>query len=82
MGRGEFFGEQALIYECKRTATITSFGEVTCLSLSRDNLFKVLGGNIEQVVFQNTMRMILEKSEHLNVLLSEQIDKIIHSIVV
>lgn len=76
MGHGEYFGEQALIYECPRTATIRTFGECTCLSLSRDNLFKVLGANLEQVVFQNTMRMILEKSEHLNVLLDEQISKI------
>ena len=80
MGSGEFFGEQALIYECQRTATVTTFGDCTCLSLSRDNLFKTLGGNIEQVIFQNTMRMIIESSEHLGVLLPEQIDKIVHTV--
>ena len=60
MQSGEFFGEQSLIYDCARSATVVAFGDATCLTLSRDNLTKILGGNLEQIIYNNTMRMIIE----------------------
>lgn len=38
MTRGEFFGEQALLYNMPRTATVTAVGSVKLLSLSREML--------------------------------------------
>ena len=38
LGHGEYFGEQALLYNCVRTATVTADGDVVCLSLSRIDL--------------------------------------------
>ena len=43
MERGDFFGEQALLYNSPRTATVTAEGEVRWVALSRENLAKVLG---------------------------------------
>jgi CRP-like cAMP-binding protein len=34
MEKGEFFGEQALLYHTTRTATIIADGEVQCLTIS------------------------------------------------
>ncbi|CAL8394173.1 unnamed protein product [Arctogadus glacialis] len=36
MGKGEHFGEQALIREVRRTATCTADGPVTCLSIDKE----------------------------------------------
>jgi len=38
MGGGEFFGEQALLNNSTRTATITADNEVTCLAIGRERL--------------------------------------------
>lgn len=36
--KGDFFGEQAMLYDCKRTSTVTTVGAVVCLSLDRNTL--------------------------------------------
>ena len=43
MQRGDFFGEQALLYNCTRTATVVADGEVCCVVLNRETLANVLG---------------------------------------
>jgi cGMP-dependent protein kinase len=43
MHKGDFFGEQALLYNVPRTATITAVGDVKCVAISRENLNRVLG---------------------------------------
>ena len=35
MSSGEFFGEQALLYNTERTATVTSIGNTSLLSIGR-----------------------------------------------
>jgi CRP-like cAMP-binding protein len=79
MMTGEFFGEQALLYDAPRSATTTTFGNVTCLSISREKLFTVLGGSLTQMVFMNTMRMMMEADTYLKVLLPQQVDRVVQS---
>lgn len=77
LGKGEYFGEQSLLYDTKRTATVIALNNVELLSLGRENLVKVLGGHLENIIYKNSLRIALEKSEYFKSLLKHQIDDII-----
>lgn len=82
MGKGSFYGDQALINRCLRTATIIANTQVTVLVVKRDSLTEALGTGIEDVIFRNTIKMALEKTTILRDLSNMQqildIMKIIH----
>jgi cGMP-dependent protein kinase len=80
MSKGDFFGEQALLYGTKRTATITAVKKVSTLSLHREHITKVLGNQLQQIIYKNTLRISIEKSETLKKLSKKQIESIINSI--
>ena len=82
MFAGDFFGEQALLYNSVRTATITSVTEVKCIAIGRERLGKVLGNQLQHILYQNTKRIALEKSEILKLLNPTQMIKVINSLVV
>ncbi|OMJ75567.1 hypothetical protein SteCoe_25263 [Stentor coeruleus] len=77
MSRGEFFGEQALLYNCVRTASVVGITDVKCVALGRDRLTKVLGSQLQQIIYQNSKRMAIDRSEVLSKLDSEQISRLI-----
>ena len=77
MGRGDFFGEQALLYNSVRTASIVAVSDVKCVALGRDRLTKVLGSQLQQILYQNSKRMALDRSENLAKLDSEQSARLI-----
>jgi CRP-like cAMP-binding protein len=62
MGRGDFFGEMALLYRCTRTATITAKSTVQCMSLGRADLQLLLGDNLSPILFQHSVRIAFEKN--------------------
>ena len=66
MKRGDFFGEQALLYNCVRTASIAAVTDVKCVAIGRDRLTKVLGTQLQQIIYQNSKRMALDRSEVLS----------------
>ena len=66
MGRGSFYGEQALINNCTRTASIYSVGNSTIMIIKRESLVEVLGVGIEEIIFRNAIKLSLEKSQMLN----------------
>ena len=80
MFAGDFFGEQALLYNSVRTATITAVTELKCTAIGRDRLSKVLGNQLQHILYQNTKRIALEKSERLSNLNSSQMTKIISNL--
>ncbi|OMJ87851.1 hypothetical protein SteCoe_10333 [Stentor coeruleus] len=63
MFKGDFFGEQALLYNSVRTATITAITDLKCVAIGRERLTKVLGSQLQHIIFQNTKRIAMEKSE-------------------
>ena len=78
LAKGEFFGEQALLYGSTRTATVTAVGgDVKCLSVGRADLVQVLGSQLQHIIYRNTQRMAFEKSKILKRLNKQQADKLI-----
>ena len=77
MNRGDFFGDQALLYNSVRTASIIAMTEVKCISIKREKLTDALGSNLQQIIYQNSKRIALENSEILSSLSSEQAKNII-----
>ncbi|OMJ74487.1 hypothetical protein SteCoe_19865 [Stentor coeruleus] len=79
MKKGDYFGEQALLYDCLRTATIVSLTNVTCLSLSGTALSTALGNSFQRIIYRNSLKIAMEKDEGLNKLTNEQKEKIIEN---
>mmetsp|Transcript_19075 Transcript_19075/g.19078 ORF Transcript_19075/g.19078 Transcript_19075/m.19078 type:complete len:349 (+) Transcript_19075:544-1590(+) len=76
MTKGEFFGEQALIYNNERTASVIAINNVKCVGIGREKLSKVLGNHLEHIIYQNSIMIALEHSSILRLLKKDQILKI------
>lgn len=73
MYKGEFFGELALLQGGTRTATVTAVdSEVICLSIGREDLRKVLGDHLKQIIYENTLKIAVERSQYLRLLSKDQ----------
>ncbi|CAG9317455.1 unnamed protein product [Blepharisma stoltei] len=77
LGHGEFFGEQALLYDTVRTATVIAISKVKVLSIGRESLQKVLGGELQQLLYRNSQRIALNQSKTLACLTSVQVENVI-----
>ena len=77
LGRGEYFGEQALLLDKVRTASVTALDSVTCISINSSGLKSVLGNHLQEVIHLNTQRMAIENNEILNQLFPQQITSLI-----
>ena len=80
MFKGDFFGEQALLYNSVRTATITAVTDLKCVAIGRERLTKVLGSQLQHIIYQNTKRIGMEKSEVFSQLNPSQMLKAINSL--
>ena len=77
MSKGTFFGEQALLYNTERTATITAKTGVKCVAISRKKLNCALGKHLQQIIYQNSKMIGFEKSRFLRQLTKAQKYKLI-----
>ena len=80
LGLGEYFGEQALLYNSLRTASVDAIGKVVLLSLDSKELVNLLGNELEYVIFKNSLRIGLERSRYLAKLEKFQKEKIVEAI--
>jgi cGMP-dependent protein kinase len=78
LSRGDFFGEQALIYSSTRTATCIAVGEVKCLSITRDKLTEALGASLQKIIYKNSLRIAFGKSQYLSQTSSAQQEQVIN----
>lgn len=62
MGQGCYYGEQALINNCTRTASILAITDCVIMIIQRSSLIEALGTGIEEIIFRNTIKISLEKS--------------------
>lgn len=80
LGPGDFFGEQALLYKTKRTASVDAIERVALLSLKADDLVDLLGSQLENVIYKNSLRISIEKSQFLSKLSKEQAELIVEKV--
>lgn len=80
MIKGDFFGEQALLYNSKRTATITCIGPVKVLCIGRGSLIEALGENLQTVIYRNVQKKAIEKSESLKNLTKTQSEQLMDAL--
>ncbi|CAG9314860.1 PKG_12 [Blepharisma stoltei] len=77
MSRGDYFGEQALLYNSVRTATIAVVTKATLLYIGRDDLARALGSHLQKIIYKNSQRIALESSSFLKSLTKAQEEDII-----
>jgi cGMP-dependent protein kinase 1 len=63
IGPGDVFGEQALLYGTKRTATITALSKLSLLSLGSSQLAEVFGGYFQSIIYRNSQLIAMERSK-------------------
>jgi cGMP-dependent protein kinase len=80
--RGDYFGEQALLYSCTRTASCLAVDKVKCLSITRADLTRALGSSLQKIIYRNSLRIAFSKSESLCHLSTAQQERIIDRMVI
>ena len=77
MCRGDFFGEQALLYHTMRTATITALANVKCVAIGRNKLTSALGDQLQNIIYHNSQLIGFERSPVLSKLEKNQQIKVL-----
>ena len=78
--KGEYFGEQAVLYNSNRTATVTSVNKVKVLSFGREILTSAIGQHLNYILYQNSLRIAFDSCEYLKGLTSKQKEEIIKKV--
>lgn len=77
MTKGQHFGEIALFYNQKRSATITADGKVKLLSLSKTDLNKVLGDDLDKIILHNALKVSWTNNTSFSTLPIKKIESLI-----
>jgi cGMP-dependent protein kinase len=79
MGKGFYFGEQALLYASPRTATVTAVDHVKCVAISGGELTELLGNKLQDIIYRNSITISVEKNEVLRKLTKGQIEVVVQN---
>ena len=77
LGPGELFGEQALLYGGRRTASVRTITPTVLWKIERDTLTQVLGDRLDQVMYRNSIRIAFDKNPVLSRLSHKHKNKLI-----
>ena len=77
LSKGDYFGEMALLYNAPRSATIFAVDAVTVLCIGREHLNQVLGDSLQQIIYRNSQRIVLDTSPAFQFLTAKQKDSLI-----
>jgi cGMP-dependent protein kinase len=80
LSKGEYFGEQSLLYHSTRKASAKALEETVLMMITKDSLFQILGGNLETVLYTNTIKIAFSKDPLFSKFSQSQINKIIEKI--
>jgi cGMP-dependent protein kinase len=78
MEKGDYFGDQALLYGSARTASVVALEDVVCLGLSSEELSRCFGTSIRQIIYKNSIKIAFEKNLLLKKLDKQQTENIIN----
>ncbi|OMJ89801.1 hypothetical protein SteCoe_7976 [Stentor coeruleus] len=78
MEKGDYFGEQALLYNSVRTATITAAENTKCLTIGRTELTKLFGTSLQLIIHKNSQRIAFDKNVYLKKLTKTQFEKLLN----
>lgn len=74
---GDTFGEQSFLEGQFRSGTATSRGHSTCLSIGRDAIKEILGGQITNIIYYNISKWAIKRSQVLSKLSNIEIEKVL-----
>ena len=77
LGKGEYFGEQVLIANSLRTATVIAINKVKLLSFGKDFLNNVVNEELQLFFYKNTLRFSFDRCSELSKLTSHQQDSLL-----
>jgi cGMP-dependent protein kinase len=80
LSSGEYFGEQALLYNTLRTATVTAVRKVKVLCLGREMLKIVLGDVLLYSLYKNSLLISIDKEKYLQGLTKCQVESILEKV--
>ena len=80
LGKGEYFGEQSLIYHSTRKASAKALDDTVLLMITKDSLLHILGGNLETVLFNNTIKIAFSQDPIFSQLSNSQVNKLTEKI--
>eukprot|EP00357_Protocruzia_adherens_P010829 CAMPEP_0115010342 /NCGR_PEP_ID=MMETSP0216-20121206/23254_1 /TAXON_ID=223996 /ORGANISM="Protocruzia adherens, Strain Boccale" /LENGTH=883 /DNA_ID=CAMNT_0002378529 /DNA_START=177 /DNA_END=2828 /DNA_ORIENTATION=+ len=77
--KSDYFGEQALLYNVNRTLSVVAVdATVKCIAMGKEDLERILGDKLEDVLYRNVLKLAFEKSKYLKRLLKKQVEGIIN----
>jgi len=74
---GDCFGEQALLYDGIRTATVTAVSELYVEAVPKQVLYRLFGPNLDNFIYTNTARIALDKCPAFRKLTASDKEKLI-----
>ena len=80
LAKGEYFGEQAVLYNTNRTATVTSVNKVKVLSFGREILTSAIGQHLNYILYQNSLRIAFDSCQYLKGLTPKQKEEILKKV--
>lgn len=75
---GESFGEKALYEDGTRSMSVFASKDTTCIALSREDLIRILGAQIQDIILCNYGRWGFQNNKSLNSLSNLQIEKVLN----
>ena len=76
---GDCFGEQALLYDGKRTASVSAITEMRLEAVPKQVLYRLFGTNLDDFVYTNTARIALDRSSALRSLSNSEKERLLES---
>lgn len=76
--KGEYFGEQALLYNSVRTATITATENVKCLTIGGNELTNLFGTSLQLIIQKNSQRIAFDNNSYTKKLNKAQYENLMN----